>query len=357
MPTSRVFNLLRRLSAVSCLALGMVAGCAAALPPSLGGAATASAADGYVSPEQALQQGIAAYKAGQIELALHALEAAAASKTRYSFFGQFFLARVLSDNSHRLTDHNRAYDIYIRIADEYTDVDPDEDQRAAFVAKALLALATYTKSGVPEIGLPANPQRAAQFVHQAATVFSDEDAQFELAKLFLTGDGIELDVRRAIHWLSVLSQRGHPGAQAYLADIYWRGRFVPKDQRRALILITLALETAPTSERIWMEDIYQNVFCGSSEGVRSDATGQVADWRQKYGRSIEDTRGIGLAMADTPRTCSDGRRVPVVARKSESRPDPGSALTTLVPVVPGDFGRGTGATVPLMDVGARVKPQ
>lgn len=331
-----------------------------AAPSSLGGAPIAHAGR-FVSAEVALEQGIGAYKVGQIDLAIQALEAASEGEGRTGFVGHYYLARVLADNSHRLTNHGRAYAIYLTIVDDNTDIDPEEDTRAPFVAKALVALAAYTKNGVTDLGLRPNPQRAAQFIHQAATVFSDEDAQFELAKLFLSGDGIDPDVRRAVHWLSVLSQRGHPGAQAYLADLYWRGKHVPQDQRRALILITLALEIAPTSERIWMEDIHQNVFCGTSEGTRKEAGGVVADWRQKYGRAIDEHSASGLPVARAARTCSDGRRVPYVARKADMAADAStvSSLTAVGPE-PG-LVSGAGALVPannrLLDVSGRPKGQ
>lgn len=296
----------------------------------------------FRSPDQALDQGIGAYKAGMPDLAIQALESAiestARSRTdrdaRVRFISSFYLARILSDNSHALTDHGRAYDIYFRIVDLFSDIDPEVDPRAPFVAKALLALAHYTRNGVPGREFRPNPHRSAHFVHQAATVFSDEEAQFELAKLFLTGDGIDPDVRRAIHWFSVLTQRGHWGAQAYLAEIYWRGQHVEPNQRRAMALITLALEAAPASERIWMEDIHQDIYCGTTEGTRSEARGVVADWRQKFGRAAEPrTAAVAGLAPNAPRACSDGRRVPVVIRqqKDASLDLPAGAGQSLVP--------------------------
>lgn len=270
----------------------------------------------FRSADAAFDQGIGAYKAGKVELAIPALESAS-KDPKVGFVANFYLARILSDNAHAMTDHGRAYDIYFDIVDEFSDVDPEENRKAPFVAKALVALAHYTKNGVPGRDLKSNPHRAAHFIHQAATVFSDEDAQFELAKLFLTGDGIEPDVRRAVHWFSVLSQRGHWGAQAYLADIYWRDKHVERNQRRALALITLALENAPLSERIWMEDIHQDIYCGTTEGMRSEVTGVVADWRQKYKSSVATRSNPDGVVARAPRICSDGRSVPYVARQSK----------------------------------------
>ena len=272
--------------------------------------ATATGRTAFASPQAALEQGLRAFHSGRTIQAIEALEFAATSPGPTAFLAQFYLARLYADNSRPTTDHAKAYILYQRIADTYADIDPDDDQRAPFVAKSLVALAAYLRHGVGEIGLKPDLRRAAQYLHYAATFFADEDAQFELAKLFITGDGIDPDERRAIHWLSVLSQRGHPGAQALLADLHWRGRFVSHDPKRALALATLAAEGAPANERIWIEDIYQRIFCGASEGQRTAAGDVVADWRQKYGRTQEPVGGLSL-WATPIRTCQDGRLVHV----------------------------------------------
>lgn len=320
----------------------------------LASAAIPAMAAGTVDPassQTTLKQGLDAYRSGRIAQAIPALEQAATS--REPFLAQFYLARIYADNSHPLTDHGKAYILYQRIADAFADIDPDDDQRAPFVAKALVALAAYLKNGVPDIGLKPDSERAAQYLHHAATFFADEDAQFELAKLFLTGDGMPADQRRAVHWFSVLTQRGHPGAQAFLADLIWRGRYVQQNTERALALATLAVEGAPANERIWIEDIYQRIYCGSSEGQRTDAGGVVADWRQKYGRAPEPERGLTLWPAPV-RTCDDGRVVHIPSGKRA----PGEALKAIVPVDPpgSKTDLTTAATVPgsngkLMDIG------
>lgn len=340
-------------------ALMLVLVLALLMPGAASASATGSAS--FATPQAALAHGLTAYRGGKFATAIPALEHAATGNSREAFLAQFYLARVYADNGHPLTDHAKAYMLYQRIADAYADVDPDDDQRAAFVAKSLVALAAYLRRGVPDIGLKPDVERAAQYLHHAATFFADEDAQFELAKLFLTGDGIAPDVRRAVHWFSVLSQRGHPGAQAFLADMHWRGRHVPQDSQRALALATLAAEGAPLTERIWIEDIYQRIYCGSSEGQRSGAGGVVADWRQKYGRAPEPERGVALWPIPT-RTCDDGRVVMIPGDGKRA----GEPLHTLLPVeVPAGKHEvttaTTSATAPLsggaagalMDVGGR----
>lgn len=262
----------------------------------------------FVSPDAAYQQGLSAFTGGHYEIAVPALEVAAAAN---NFMAQYLLARIYSDNLGARTDHAKAYVLYRRIANDFADIDPHDDMRAPFVAKSFVALTGYLLSGLPEFGVKQDSIRAAEFARHAATYFNDEDAQFELAKLQLKGDGVPLDVAAAKHWLSVLSQKGHASAQAFLADLYWRGKFVQRDPITALSLITMAVENAPPGERIWIEDIYQNIFCGAPIGTRKQAEGLVADWRQKYRRSVEhiDRSGLGALAGQPVRTCANGETV------------------------------------------------
>src|SRR5215471_10002700 len=262
----------------------------------------------YASPQAAFEQGLGAYKAGYYEIAIPALEEAAAKGAELNkFFAEFYLARIYSDNDSAFTDHGKAYALFQKFVDGNADVDPDDGQRAPFVAKALTALAGYLRDGVTEIGLQPDPERAVDYLHHAATFFGDKDAQFELAKVYLGGLGTTEDVKRGMHYLSVLTEEGYPGAQAYLADLYWRGRYVKKDERRALALIRMAVENAPKHERIWIEDIYQNIFCGASQGTRQQADGMVARWRKLFSHPSPAGDRMGLGAELQPqRACGDG---------------------------------------------------
>lgn len=262
----------------------------------------------FASAQAALAKGVADFKRGDYAAAVPALEAAALEK---DFTAQYTLAQIYADNDGPQTDHAKAYVLYQSIADEYADVDPDDDRRAPYVAKALTALAGYLQVGIVEIGLKPDLDRAADYLHHAALFFGDEDAQFELVKMKLSGEGVPEDIAGAKHWLAVLSQRGHSGAQAFLADLYWRGKFVEPDKVRAFALISVAVEHAPPRERIWIEDVYQNIFCGAGEGVRKQASGMVADWRARYGRRVQEPQpgDIAALAVHADRSCKNGDSV------------------------------------------------
>ena len=84
------------------------------------------------------------------------------------------------------------------------------------------------------------------------------------------------------------------------------------DPVRALALISVAVANAPPYERVWIEDIYQNIYCGAAQGIRKQATGLVADWRTRYGRKpdLRDRTGLGILNTQAVRTCENGEPVP-----------------------------------------------
>lgn len=259
--------------------------------------------------QAAYERGMAALKAQQLDVAVPALELASAEGV---FLAQYYLARIFSDTSGAHADPAKAYVLFQRIADEYADVDPDDDQRAPFVAKSLTALAGYVRTGIGEIGLAPDADRAGEYLNHAATYFNDRDAQFELARLQLSDDEMPSDGKRAMHWLSVLTEEGHAGAQAFLADLYWRGKHVATDQPRALALVAVAAGNAPVREQIWIEDLYQDIFCAATEGTRRKAGTMLSGWRLKHVQPVADESDqLGLAPMPlrTVRTCSNGEPV------------------------------------------------
>ena len=308
----------------------------------------------FSSAQEALKQGISAFNGGYYEIAIPALEFAAAQD---EFMAEYYLAKIYADNSGSHTNHAKAYRLFYRIADEHADVDPDEDPRAPYVGKSLTALAGYARVGLPKIGLKPDPERAAFYLSNASTTFNDQDAKFELAKLHLSGEGAETNIPLGMHWLWDLSQNGHAGAQAFLADLLWRGKYIKPDQARALALISIAVENAPPHERLWIEDNYQNIFCGAGEGTRKQATGIVAEWGNRYGRNPDkrDQRDLLGQLTGSPeRTCQNGERaarVPPV--KDQSDTETATRLQRLPSAPSPSYGSAAGpATMPrLRDVG------
>jgi TPR repeat protein len=262
------------------------------------------------SAQAALERGLGAFRAGKQETAISALSSAAAmGDPSIRFFAEFYLARVYAADTGPVTDHTKAFVLYRKLADENLSVDPLTSQRAPFVAKALIALAGYMRAGLKEIDLAPSQRRATDYLHHAAVFFGDRDAQLELARLYLSADTPSDDVRRGLHYLAVLAEESHGPAQAVLAELFWRGRHVSKDDRRALALATMAAENAPQHERIWIEESYATIFCSSNQVVRAEAGVLVAKWRQTFSRPDGTAVRTGSFELLPARQCASGERV------------------------------------------------
>lgn len=304
----------------NCRLMVLVASVALTATATFAGAATLT----FKSPEDALRQGVSAFNGGYYELALPALEAVVPTNP---VMGKFYLARIYGDNEGSYTDHGRAFKLFKSLADELQDCDPDDETLAPIAAWSLTEVSRYLRRGIPGAGVAADPYAADRALQRAALTFNNEDAQFELAKVLLRGEGPDLvlggggrdlssKIENGRHWLSRLSRQGHAGAQAFLADLLWRGKFMRKDQAAALNLIDVAVSHAPPHERVWIEDIYQNIFCNAGEGVRQQATGRVAEWHSRYGRRIEtstDKSGLADLAVSPVRTCANGEVVKPMA--------------------------------------------
>jgi TPR repeat protein len=273
----------------------------------------------YASAQAALERGLAAFRTGKHEIAISALTTAAATGDPSGrFVSEFYLARIYAASAGPATDHTKAFVLYRKLADENLDADPVTSQRAPFVAKALIALAGYVRAGIKEINLPPNPRRATDYLHHAAIFFGDRDAQLELAKIYLSGDGPSDDVRRGLHHLAVLAEEGHGPAQAVLADLFWRGRHVKKDDRRALALLTMAVENAPARERSWIAEGYATVFCTVTPITRAEAGVLVAGWRHTFLRPDGAVARTGSFEFLPARLCASGETV-AIARPGASK--------------------------------------
>ena len=305
------------------------------------GTATAQQTLTYASAQAAIERGLGAYQAGSRDAAVSALgEAASRGDASVKFAAEFYLARIYAENIAAGADQTKAFVLFRKLADENLTVDPQTSKRAPFVAKALIALAGYVRAGLKDIDLAPNPGRANDYLHHAAVFFGDSDAQFELARIYLSGDASGDDVRRGLHYLASLTEEGHAPAQALLGELFWRGRHVKKDERRALALVTIAAENAPSHERIWIDDTYATIFCATVVSAREEAAPLVARWRLMFaqpaaGPEAAMRAGPGTRDLVPERQCASGEKValslPVGTAPPPAQP-PGAAL--LGPVIP-----------------------
>ncbi len=140
-------------------------------------------------------------------------------------------------------------------------------QESTFVANALVSIANYMRRGIPGSPVRANPDQARNLYWQAAADFGDPNAQFELGRMFLEGEGGPSDARQAARWFNLAAGKGHVGAQAMLGQmLFERGQSV-----RGLSMMTAALERAEPADRAWIRQIQEEAFAVATESDRRTA--------------------------------------------------------------------------------------
>ena len=223
----------------------------------------------FASATEAYHQGVSAMKAGRTAVALPALEYAA---KRGVLGAQLKLARAYAAGRDVPKDDAKALAYFQAIADQYADISPSSPI-AKYVGEAFVALGQYSLDGVPAMSLPANPAYAADLFRHAASYFGDPEAQYQLARLYLTGEGVEKNVGLAVNWLATAARKQHAAAQATLGELLWRGEEVRQRQARGLALIMLAHENAKASgpEPQWIANLYQEAFAKSDNATRKEA--------------------------------------------------------------------------------------
>jgi hypothetical protein len=224
----------------------------------------------FVSATDAYRAGIAELKSGDTAAGLPALEYAA---ERGVLGAQLKLARIYASGNGVKKDSGKAFFFYRQIANQRADISPLSPV-SKYVAEAFVALGEYYVDGIPSAGVQEDPVRAANLFRHAASYFGDADAQYQLARLYLDGEGVEKNVGLAINWLATAAKKQHAEAQATLGELLWRGDDDVRQRRaRGLALIMLAHENAKASgkEPKWIEDLYLEMQGATSAAMRKEA--------------------------------------------------------------------------------------
>lgn len=237
---------------------------------------SAFALDAPRSPTEAYRQGLVQLAQGDSVGAVSALEFAA---ERGVLGAQLKLGNLYARGEQTPRDDGKAFLHYSQAADTYADISPSHPV-APLVARAFVALGDYYESGVPSLGLKADAKRAADLRYHAASYFGDVDAQYELARTYLAGNGTGKNVGLGINWLVKAAKKQHLGAQAALGEIFWRGDLVRQRPGRGLALLMLARERARTGspQDAWIARLAESAWAQADAGVRQEAEALTLVW-------------------------------------------------------------------------------
>jgi len=231
----------------------------------------------YSSVHEALRNGMRDYNAGDKVGAAQALEYAAGQGHTLALWK---LGRMYADGDGVEHDDLKAFEYFSKLADQNADESPDSPN-AAVVSSAFVALGGYFLDGIKGTYVTANPTRAAQMFSYAASYFSDPNAQYNLARLYLEGTGVSKDARRAARWFNLAAEKGHYPSQALLGHLLITGQGVPRQRAKGLMWLTLAREgSSDAAKDRWIETLYEEAFAASSESDRKLALALLEQYIQ-----------------------------------------------------------------------------
>ena len=215
----------------------------------------------FPNSRAALQAGMRDYGAGDKVRAVTALSYAAEQGDPRAVWK---LGKMYAVGDGVPADPLKAFEYFSKVADEHADIAPDSPH-ARFVANAFVALGSYFLDGIPKTYVKANPPRAREMFHYAATQFGDADAQYNLARMYMDGVGTAKDAKQAARWLNLAADKNHPAAQAMLGNLLINGQGgVPRQAARGLVLLERARESADPVKDAWITEMYGSAFASTT---------------------------------------------------------------------------------------------
>lgn len=223
----------------------------------------------FKNAADALRQGLEADRAGDVKSSLAALEYAADGGRSLALWK---LGKMYADGEGVPHDDLKAYQYFSRIVENYDEDDPNRREMSV-VASAFVAVGVYMLNGIAKTSVEADPERAMRLFQFAATNFGSAHAQYNLARMFLDGQGVEKDIRQAARWLSLAAEKNHYQAQAVLGQLLFNGGDgVARQRARGLMWLSLAREgVADAKKDAWVLKLSADALNAASDNDRQAA--------------------------------------------------------------------------------------
>ncbi|MEQ8297392.1 MAG: tetratricopeptide repeat protein [Nitratireductor sp.] len=213
------------------------------------------------SPWAVFRLGFSAYKQGHKEEAIEAYRYAA---EKGQIGARWKLARMYAEGDGIARNDYEAFKAFSEIVRQ--DVAPGSPEES-YVSDALVAVAGYVRRGIPGTPIKPNPAAAQEYYMRAAANYRNPNAQYEIGKMFLAGEGVRSSVRQAGRWLQLAAEKGHAGAQATLGNLLFQSGKVVK----GLAMMTAALERAAPIDQNWIRGMQEEAFSLAGESDRRTA--------------------------------------------------------------------------------------
>jgi TPR repeat protein len=225
------------------------------------------------SPGDAFRSATEALRSGETSKAVMSLQYAAEHGHGFALWK---LGRMYADGEGVKRDDIRAFEYFQKFADSHADDNP-ATARARFVANAFVALGHYYLEGIPNSAVTPSPELARRMFGHAASYFGDPEAQYQLASLYIDGNGVTRDAKRAVPWLVLASNKGHYKAQAVLGRILFNGEHGARQRAAGLMWMTVASD-GPGAKEPWIAKLRESSLAQATEDERAMAFILLKRW-------------------------------------------------------------------------------
>lgn len=199
-----------------------------------------------------------------------------------SLRAQLSLAQLYTDGKFVAKDTFKACRLYSEAASGHSKMDP-KHPLAKNVGEAYRNWAKCYVKGLPQPGWTRNMNAAAELYFHAGVVFGDVPALYELALLYLAGQGVSQNTKLGIAHLYTTSRKRYPPALARLGNLMWEGRVMKRLPAAGLALLILAKDGCEPDDRAWITSLYDDAMITATHDEEAEAVRVAAEWRSTYG--------------------------------------------------------------------------
>ena len=233
----------------------------------------------FSDPQSALQAGIERYRAGDAENSVAPLTYAAQGGAALA---QWKLGKMYAAGDGVIADDRKAYQYFLQIVQSF-DEDNTPRREYSLVASAFVAVGVYSLNGIPKTDVTVDPGRALSMFQYAAVHFGDANAQYNLARMYLDGAGVEKDSRQAARWLRLAAGKSHAPSQALLGHLLFTGEGgVGRRRAEGLMYLTLAREAASEAAKEgWIVNLYDKAMAAASDSDRKTALASLESYLRR----------------------------------------------------------------------------
>ena len=217
------------------------------------------------------------YRRGDKGEAMNALQFAAGQG---HIGAQWMIGRMYARGEGVPPDDVKAFEYFRDVVNSATAADmddsPESRQNAGYVSHALVQLGSYYREGIPGSAVKPNPQLAISLYTRAAYNYGDPSAQFNLAMMYVEGNGVKKDPKRAMQLFHNAAKKGHGPSRALLGHMMFKGEVGKRQPELGLMWMGLARQSAEQSgaeDAQWIIDLHDKAIAQSSEEERKGANG------------------------------------------------------------------------------------